>query len=83
MPEFQPGDLVLCPRLGKEEFKIISENSATREFRVKSTLTGEEQPIYQAHCHVSTELRMRNMRNRRENKLARAARIGNPTPKKK
>lgn len=75
------GDRVLCSRLGTEEFEIVKVSD--HEYRVKSTTTNKEEQIYKAHCHTPPELMQRNMRNRREAKLARANQVGNPTPKKK
>ena len=83
MPQPQPGDLVLCSRLGEEEFEILSQNNATREFRVRSTKTKVEQSIFKVHCHAPPALMFRNMKERKERKLARAHQVGNPTPKKK
>lgn len=58
------GDNCLCPRLGEEVFNIVSEKSETREYTLKSTVTGKQQTVYQTHCHAPIQMMADNIRTR-------------------
>lgn len=56
------GDKCKCERLGSEDFKIIGSKNfgSSKEFLLRSVVTGVEEWIYAAHCSAGVALQMLN-----------------------
>lgn len=75
------GDKVLSDRLGEGEFEVLEVLDQTREYRVRSMNTKQEQKIFQAHCHATVQMRIRDMKARTAGRIERANKIGRPQRK--